>query len=88
MKKTISIDAAGRLVIPLPVRKQFQLVRGSVLELEIRSDGIVLRPQSRPLGLVEQDGLLVHHGESSGDLLGAIEMAREQRNTDLARSLR
>ncbi|MBI2192945.1 MAG: AbrB/MazE/SpoVT family DNA-binding domain-containing protein [Planctomycetes bacterium] len=88
MKKTLTLDSAGRLVIPLPVRKQFQLVRGSALELEVRPDAIVLRPQSHPVGLVEQDGLLVHQGEPAGDLLNAIEMVRGQRDSDLTRLLR
>jgi AbrB family looped-hinge helix DNA binding protein len=44
MNATISIDRAGRLVLPKPVRQQLQLEPGESLELESFEDHIVLRP--------------------------------------------
>jgi AbrB family looped-hinge helix DNA binding protein len=44
MNATISIDRAGRLVLPKPVRQQLQLEPGESLELESFEDRIILRP--------------------------------------------
>jgi AbrB family looped-hinge helix DNA binding protein len=44
MNATISIDRAGRLVLPKPVREQLQLEPGESLEMESFDDHIVLRP--------------------------------------------
>jgi len=44
MNTTLSIDRAGRLVLPKPVREQLQLEPGEPLELESFDDHIVLRP--------------------------------------------
>ena len=84
MNKKLRIDAAGRIVLPQPVRRQFHLESGSILSLEIEPDAIVLRPQSREATLVEEGGLLVHEGEPSGDLLGSVEAARRRRDRDVS----
>jgi len=44
MNATLSIDRAGRLVLPKPVREQLQLEPGESLEMESFEDHIVLRP--------------------------------------------
>ncbi|MGA7559111.1 MAG: AbrB/MazE/SpoVT family DNA-binding domain-containing protein [Terriglobales bacterium] len=44
MNATLSIDRAGRLVIPKPVRDQLQLEPGESLEMESFEDHVVLRP--------------------------------------------
>jgi AbrB family looped-hinge helix DNA binding protein len=44
MNATVSIDRAGRLVLPKPVRQQLQLEPGESLELESFEDHIILRP--------------------------------------------
>jgi len=84
MKTRLTIDAAGRVVLPQPVRRQFHLTRGSLLDIEIERDAIVLRPRSHEATLVEEKGLLVHEGEPTGDLLLAVEVARRQRDRDLS----
>jgi hypothetical protein len=48
------------------VRRHFHLESGSLLDLEIARDAIVLRPQAREATLVEENGLLVHEGEPTG----------------------
>ena len=84
MKTRLTIDAAGRIVLPQPVRRQFQLTCGSLLDIEIDGDAIILRPRSHEATLVEEKGLLVHEGEPTGDLLLAVEVARRQRDRDLS----
>ena len=75
MKKPLKMDAAGRVLLPQPLRKRFHLTPGSLLELEVEPDGIRLRPQTPAPSLREEDGLLLHEGEPTGDLLHAVEEA-------------
>ena len=44
MPTTLTIDKAGRVVLPKPVRDALQLSPGDSLELENSEDQIVLRP--------------------------------------------
>jgi AbrB family looped-hinge helix DNA binding protein len=84
MKKKLKIDAAGRIVLPRPVRRHFHLESGSILDLAVEGDAIVLRPQTYEATLVEENGLLVHEGETSGDLVDSLETARRQRDREVS----
>lgn len=44
MNTTITMDKAGRIVLPKPVRDELQLGPGDALEVESSEDRIVLRP--------------------------------------------
>lgn len=44
MNATVTVDKAGRLVLPKPVRDELQLCPGDALELQSSEDGILLRP--------------------------------------------
>jgi AbrB family looped-hinge helix DNA binding protein len=44
MVTTLTVDKAGRVVLPKPVREELQLAPGDSLELESSEDRIVLRP--------------------------------------------
>jgi len=44
MVTTLTVDKAGRVVLPKPVREELQLAPGDSLELESSEDQIVLRP--------------------------------------------
>ena len=59
MNATLTIDKAGRVVLPKPVRDELQLVPGASLELEISEDQIVLRPVRRTVGLRKKRGVWV-----------------------------
>ena len=83
MKNTIPIDGSGRLVLPQPVRRQFHLVAGDLLDLEIVPDGVFLRAHSRQADLVEENGLLVHEGEAAGDLTQTVEQVRGERDANV-----
>lgn len=43
---TITIDAAGRVVIPQAIRRRLGLVAGTELEVDETDGGVVLRPTS------------------------------------------
>jgi AbrB family looped-hinge helix DNA binding protein len=83
MNATLSIDRAGRLVLPKPVRERLQLEPGESLEIEVFEDHIVLRP-ARPQGTMRKEmGVWVY---DSGEPLGAdvvrqsIQKVRDERS--------
>jgi AbrB family looped-hinge helix DNA binding protein len=44
MNTTLTLDKAGRVVLPKPIRDELQLSPGDSLEVETSEDQIVLRP--------------------------------------------
>jgi AbrB family looped-hinge helix DNA binding protein len=59
MNATLTIDKAGRLVLPKPVREELQLSAGDSLELESSEDQIVLRPVRGTTSLRKKQGVWV-----------------------------
>jgi AbrB family looped-hinge helix DNA binding protein len=59
MTITLTIDRAGRLVLPKPVRDELQLVAGDSLELESSQEQIVLRPVRGVATLRKKQGVWV-----------------------------
>jgi AbrB family looped-hinge helix DNA binding protein len=68
MNANISIDKAGRIVLPKPVRDQLQLAPGDQLSMESDDDRIVLRPSRGTAQLKKKRGVWVYH---SGEPLTA-----------------
>ena len=75
----ITIDSAGRLVIPKSYREQFNLVPGCKLEIEASGNGMTLRRSDAEPALVRKQGILIHHGSSRSDL-GIAEFVRTERD--------
>lgn len=67
MKTELKVDSMGRVVLPKPLRKHFGLRTGSLLLVNLSGDHIELIPQAIQPGLREENGLLVHDGQLSGD---------------------
>lgn len=62
----VSVDKAGRIVVPKPVRDRLGLRQDSRLRVVETAEGLVLTPVDRPTGLTrDDDGWLVFSGESS-----------------------
>jgi AbrB family looped-hinge helix DNA binding protein len=59
MTTTITIDKAGRLVIPVDVRERYRLSAGSELILSEESGRVVLTPTNGLPELIEHRGLLL-----------------------------
>jgi AbrB family looped-hinge helix DNA binding protein len=59
MTTTLTIDGAGRLVLPKPVRDELQLAAGDSLELESSEDEIVLRPVRGAATMRKKQGVWV-----------------------------
>lgn len=60
-----TIDRAGRVVIPKPIRDAAGLRPGTELEITERDGRVLVEAVSRPVRLVERDGFLA--AELEGD---------------------
>ena len=80
MTKTLSIDKAGRVVIPQVIRKLFGLHEGAVLKLEVKERAVVLTPAEQRPALVRKNGVWVHEGTTpSNAWLNAVAEERDAR---------
>jgi AbrB family looped-hinge helix DNA binding protein len=59
MRSRLTIDKAGRVVIPKPVREQLQLEPGDTLEMENAGEHITLRPVRGTGPLAKEHGVWV-----------------------------
>jgi AbrB family looped-hinge helix DNA binding protein len=59
MTTTLTIDGAGRLVLPKPVREELQLSAGDSLEIETSENEIVLRPVRGAATMRKKQGVWV-----------------------------
>ena len=75
MEDIITIDAAGRLVVPMAIRTRLALRAGTRLHVCEEDGRIVLEPVSEESAPAEVDGLLVIRGH----LIGEIPDHRKQR---------
>ena len=65
---TITIDRAGRIVVPKRLRERFNLVAGTELEISASADCLQLRRVDAEPALVRKKGVLVHHAGARPDL--------------------
>ena len=49
-----TIDHAGRLVVPKPLREQLRLAGGTEVEVFVRDDQLVIAPVATPMRLVRR----------------------------------
>jgi AbrB family looped-hinge helix DNA binding protein len=84
----ITIDKAGRIVVPKTLRERYNLQPGTSIEMEPVADGIHLKAANREPSLVRKEGLLVHHGTDVVDLDVAdfIKKERSRRESDILQS--
>ncbi len=86
MTTRLTIDGAGRVVIPKPLRDALDLARGDAFELETAGESITLRPTRGTVPLAKEKGVWVFRTGhplplSLGDnLLERIRTDRDQRN--------
>ena len=59
MNVRVTIDGAGRVVLPKPLRDELDLGLGDTLELESLGDNITLRPVRVPTPLTKERGVWV-----------------------------
>jgi len=77
----VTIDSAGRIVVPKAVRDRYGLRKDGRLELEETAEGVFLKPIKSGSALVRKRGRLVFTGRPIGkiDWDRLVEEDREER---------
>lgn len=77
----VTVDSAGRIVVPKAVRDRFGLRKDSRLELEETDEGVILKPIKEGSALVRRNGRLVFTGHPIGKINWdrLVEEDREER---------
>ena len=88
--KAISVDKAGRVVLPKDLRDKLRLQEGDELLVEDADEQIVLRPVRAQATLKKERGVWVYrsgrHGKPSGESLQErIEAVRQGRIRELSK---
>jgi AbrB family looped-hinge helix DNA binding protein len=80
MTTKITLDQAGRVLIPKALRQELHLGAGDTLQLENKGDEITLRPL-RPKALLKKEhGVWVYQGEPcDASITDLIDRSRESR---------
>lgn len=80
MTTKLSLDKAGRVVIPKALRQELRLGPGDTLQLESQGDEITVRPL-RPEALLKKErGVWVYQGEATHvSIPDLIDREREKR---------
>jgi len=83
MTTKVSLDKAGRLVLPKSLREEMQLGAGDTLVVETLGERITLRPV-RPQALLQKEqGVWVYQGEpSNASIPDLIDLERAKRLRD------
>ena len=76
----VKVDKFGRRVLPKEIRDDFDLVPGSVLDVEETPDAIVLRPVVEKEPLMVKEGVLVYTGKILDPSMDPVEKSRADRN--------
>jgi AbrB family looped-hinge helix DNA binding protein len=85
---TTTIDAAGRLVIPGPIRREAALEPGVPLEVRWRDGIIEIEPQPIPVVLEARGRLLVARPKIRVRPLGTATVERTRRDISTGRGRR
>lgn len=85
MTKTVTIDQAGRVVLPKRVRDEFHLRGGDHLELESAGGRITLRPAPSSSALCRERGVWVYRSgrKSEASISVLTDRVREERLNSL-----
>lgn len=79
MAMQTTIDSAGRIVVPKPLRDAVGLVPGATVDISQYGAGLQLVPAGRTARLVDEDGVLVVTGATIIDdetVFGLIDAGR------------
>jgi AbrB family looped-hinge helix DNA binding protein len=83
MATTLTVDKAGRIILPKPLRDQLQLAPGDSLELKHTDSQIVLRPIRKQAPVRKKHGIWVlsanGHRTTVEDVNEVIRQVREER---------
>jgi AbrB family looped-hinge helix DNA binding protein len=84
MSTKLTLDRAGRILIPKRLRKELHLAPGDKMQLDSRGDEVTLRPL-RPQALLQKEqGVWVYQGETTHtSVTDLIDRERERRLREL-----
>jgi len=88
MNTRLTIDSAGRVVLPKPLRDELDLGPGDSLDLESTGEKITLRPVRASAPLTKERGVWVFRtgqplsAAVTDDMLRTVRQERDQRNFD------
>lgn len=86
MNATTTIDKAGRIVLPKPIRDELQLGPGDTIELEASEDRVILRPARGKGRMFKEHGMWVFDSgepltvETVNKTLRRVREERDRRN--------
>jgi AbrB family looped-hinge helix DNA binding protein len=84
MTAKISVDKAGRVVLPKSIREKLRVEPGDDLLVEAEGDRITLRPIRQEAPLKKEHGIWVYQGEpSDASIPDLIDAEREKRIREL-----
>jgi AbrB family looped-hinge helix DNA binding protein len=86
MSTTVTLDRAGRVVIPKAVRDELRLASGDTLAMESNGDSVTLRPIRSASVLRKKRGIWVFHGDrkiSAAETDRALEGLRQERDKEM-----
>jgi AbrB family looped-hinge helix DNA binding protein len=81
MNTTVTIDKAGRVVIPKGIRDELRLEAGDTLALESAGERVILRPLHNGTALQKERGVWVFRGGKPLSLDQANQIVRETRES-------
>jgi AbrB family looped-hinge helix DNA binding protein len=79
MHTTVTIDRAGRVVIPKEIRDELRLEAGDTLTLESEGERVTMRPVHGGTQLQKERGVWVFHGGKPLSLDDANQLVRDGR---------
>ncbi len=84
MTTKLTLDKAGRVVLPKPVRDEMQLGPSDTLQIETEGERITLRPV-RPSAMPKKEfGVWVYQGEPADTSLpGLLDRERKRRTREI-----
>ena len=84
MATKLTLDKAGRVVLPKPLRDRLQLAPGDTLHVETEGERITLRPVRQNVMLKKELGVWVYQGESTDtSITDLLDRERENRNHEV-----
>jgi AbrB family looped-hinge helix DNA binding protein len=86
MTAKLTLDKAGRVLIPKSVREDLHLGPGDTLELESEDDQITLHPIRPTAQIKKERGVWVYQGERTAlSIIDLIDRQREKRLRQMMR---
>jgi AbrB family looped-hinge helix DNA binding protein len=91
IREKVTIDKAGRIVLPKPLRDELQLSPGDTLDLSVEGDQVTLRPRRSVSALQKKQGVWVFStgkpmiSDEAAETLRKVREQRDRHNTGQTR---